>query len=476
MQTPILGGSNRLRSVNAADNTMINLIPEIIPSGGKQAAYLFRAPGLRLLATVGSGPIRGLWNYQGTGYVVSGSELYSIDSSWNATFLGNVSGTGPVSMADNGTQLFIACDPEGFIYNRVSGLFQQITDPDFPGAQCVGYLDGFFVFTQPNSQQFWITAILEGTQIDPLDFASAEGYPDNIVSMLIDHREIWLFGTNSTEVWYDAGAQDFPFQRIQGAFNEVGCLSPFGVCKADNRIFWIGQDARGFGMIYAAQGYIAQRVSTHAVEWQIQQYPNLQNTIAYSYQQGGHTYVAFIFPDADTSWFYDVATGEWCQRAGFNPDLGEFTRHRSNCQMNFSSEIVVGDFENGNLYAFDLDKYDDNGTPQKWLRRWSALPQGANNLNRTTHHSLQLDCKSGVGTLDTTDPQVMLRWSDDSGHTFSNEHWASMGPLGDYSRRVYWRRLGMTTKLRQRIYEVSGTDPVEVVILGAELLLSSTVT
>lgn len=476
MKTPILGASYRARSVNAADNRLVNLFAEIVPDGGKEAAFFQRAPGLRLLAGVGSGPIRGLWAYQGFGYVVSGNGLYRIDTDWNALYLGVITGSGPVSMADNGTQLFIAANPLGYIYNRNTNALQQITDSDFPGAQIVGYLDGFFVFTQPDTQQFWATAILDGADIDALDFASAEGYPDNIVSMLIDHREIWLFGTTSTEVWYNAGSPDFPFQRIQGAYNEFGCIAPYGVCKADNQIFWIGQDARGFGMIYAAQGYTAQRISTHAVEWQIQQYTNLQDTIAYTYQQGGHTFVAFIFPGADTSWFYDLATGAWSERAGFNESLGTFTRHRSNCQMNFNNEIIVGDFENGNLYAFDQNAYADNDEPQKWLRRWRALPSGASNLNRQAHHSLQLDCKAGVGLVSGQgeDPQVMLRWSDDGGHTWSNEHWASMGALGRYGYRTYWRRLGMTTKLRDRVYEVSGTDPVEIIITGAELLISPT--
>jgi hypothetical protein len=188
---------------------------------------------------------------------------------------------------------------------------------------------------------------------------------------------------------------------------------------------------------------------------------------------------------------------------------GDFIRHRSNCQMAFNNQVVVGDFENGNLYAFDLDVYADNGGIQKWLRSWRALPTGQNNLKRTAHHSLQLDCESGVGLngfgenediyLQTeddnyliteandyliaeqqeiatqgADPKVMLRWSDDAGHTWSNEHWSPVGKIGAYYHRVFWRRLGMTLKLRDRVYEVSGTDPVKTVIMGAELMLSGT--
>ena len=476
MKTPILGSSYRARSVNAADNRMVNLFPEIIPEGGKDAGFLNRAPGLRLLATIGDGPIRGLWQFGGFAYAVSGYEVYKIASDWSATLIGTVSGTGPVSMADNGTQLFIACNPAGYIYNSSTGDFAAITDPDFPGAQIVGYLDGFFVFTEPNSQKFWITSLLDGTSIDPLDFASAEGFPDNVVSMIIDHLEIWLFGTNSTEVWYNAGGADFPFARIQGAFNEVGCLAPYSVAKMDNQIYWLGQDARGFGMVYRAQGYIAQRVSTHAVEWQIQQYADTSDAIGYTYQQGGHSFYVLIFPSANTTWVYDVATDSWTERAGWDTNLGTFTRHRSNCQVYFNHEIVVGDFENGNLYAFDLYAYDDNGSIQKWLRRWRALPTGINNLKRTAHHSLQLDCRTGVGVISGQgeNPQVILRWSDDGGNTWSNEHRASMGAQVQYGTRTIWRRLGMTMKIRDRVYEVSGSDPVPIIISGAELLISPT--
>ena len=218
--------------------------------------------------------------------------------------------------------------------------------------------------------------------------------------------------------------------------------------------------------------------------------------------------------------------------------------------MAYNNEIVVGDHELGNIYAFDLDVFSDAGAVQKWLRSWRALPTGMNDLKRSAHHSLQLDAETGavsnsfttpvviidvsvpnedllaengdflvweyvdppvndviltesgeqlvqedggqlviefitaIGgkilieqsqeTSTAKDPQVMLRWSDDGGHTWSNETWASMGKLGEYYRRVFWRRLGMTLKLRDRVYEISGTDPVKLAVMGAELLLSPT--
>jgi hypothetical protein len=196
--------------------------------------------------------------------------------------------------------------------------------------------------------------------------------------------------------------------------------------------------------------------------------------LAYTYQQEGHSFYVLIFPTANATWVYDVSTQMWHERAGFVN--GAFTRHRSNCQCNFEGNTVVGDFETGNIYTFDLDIYADNSQPQKWLRSWRALAPGQNNLKRTSHHSLQLDAETGVGLVvgQGSQPEAMLRWSDDGGHTWSNEHWQLMGAIGQYGYRTIWRRLGMTLKLRDRVYEVSGTDPVKIAIMGAELYVTPT--
>jgi hypothetical protein len=287
---------------------------------------------------------------------------------------------------------------------------------------------------------------------------------------------------------------------------EVGCGAAYSVAKLDNSVFWVGSDARGRGVVYRANGYTPSRVSTNAVEFAIQSYGNISDAIGYTYQQDGHPFYVLIFPSAQATWVYDVSTQLWHERAAF--ENGEFTRHRSNCQMSFNNEVVVGDYEDGRLYAYDLDVYADDDQIQKWLRSWRALATGTNTLKRTAHHSLQLDAETGVGLagydandplenllteneLDllteddiallvslaaTTgaDPQVMLRWSDDGGHTWSNEHWRSMGRLGNYGYRTIWRRLGMTEKIRDRVYEVSGTDPVKIAIMGAELFVTPT--
>jgi len=523
MLTPILGQAYVARSVNAADNRMVNLFPEAIPEGGMTSGFLNRAPGLRKIINIGTGPIRGLWTHASggvDGYVISGNKFYKISTDYTAQFIGNVSGTGPVSIADSGTQIAIACDPDLYIYTEATNTFVKVTDPDFAGASTVTYIDGYFAFNQPNTQIIWVTDILDGTSINPLAFAAAESSPDLVQAIIANNREVWVFGSGTTEVWYDAATTPFPLAPIQGAYNEIGCIAKNSITKLDNSIFWLGSDPRGYGIVYRNQGYTGKRVSTHAVEYAIQQYGDVSDAIAYTYQQEGHAFYVLTFPKANATWVYDVSTNAWHERASWNN--GVFTRHRSQCQMNFNNQTIVGDYENGNLYAFDLDVYSDNGSIQKWIRSWRPLGSNSNNMKRTAQHTLQLDCQSGVGinlgisndptvaffatsnastlavnnvVTDTgdyltfsmniipnggitagqgEDPQVMLRWSDDGGHTWSSEHWISMGKIGEYFYRAIWRRLGMTTKLRDRIYEVSGTDPNKIVITGAELFLSGT--
>ena len=454
---------------------MVNLFPEVVPEGGKEPGFLSRCPGLALLDTIGSGPIRGLWVLGSLMYVVSGTTLYSVTTGYVETSRGTIAGTGPVSIADNGLEIFIATSSgTSYIYTVATTTLTEITDPGFPGAITVGYINGWFVFNEPSSQKIWVKDA--ATVLDASNFSSADALSDNVVGLVVDHNEVWIFGNNSTEVWYDAGTSGFPLARISGAISEIGCASAYTIAKMDNTVFWLGKDARGQGIVYRAKGYGAERVSTHAVEWQIQSYGDLSTALAYTYQQDGHSFYVLIFPGEDTTWVYDAATNAWHERAGFSN--GSFTRHRSNCQAFFNNLTIVGDYSNGKIYSLDLGTYADDGSTQKWLRSWRALPAGANNLTRAAHHSLQLDCEAGVGlpSGQGSDPQVMMRWSDDGGHTWTNEQTRSMGQgaLGQYGYRVIWRRLGMTMKLRDRVYEVSGTDPVKIIIMGAELLMSPT--
>ena len=488
MKTPILGSSYAARSVNAADNRMVNLFPEMVPEGGKEPAFLQRAPGLvstSYITTSANVAVRGLhvYTFNQVEYlvIVCGQQVYTSAAGAVAVYRGNISAsidTQPVYMANNGTQVYISDSRlnTGWILDMAAFTLTQVAGttlaPNFIGSGTVTYLDGFFIFNVPGTQKIYSSNLLNGLVIDALDFASAEASPDLVVSVIAIGGELWVMGANSTEVWYNAGTAGFPFAPVQGAFNEVGCASAGSVCKLDNSVFWLGKDARGEGIVFRSKGYGAERISTHAIEYAIQQYTTVADAVAYAYQQDGHLFYVITFPTASTTWVYDVSTQAWHERAAWTGSA--FARHRGNCAAFYQNKTIVGDYSNRLVYEMDTDIYDDNGTESKWLRSWRALATGQNNLTRSAHHSLQLDCETGVGNGADPDPQVTLKWSDDGGHTWSTGSAVSMGAAAAYGTRVIWRRLGMTMKLRDRVYEVSGTDKVKIIILGAELHASAT--
>ncbi len=490
MKSPILGAAYVARSINAADNRLVNMYPESTPDGGKTAAYFQRVPGISgIFPLGGTGSVRGMWVVKGVLYAVVGTRFISLTGIGTSivtptTISSSISGTGPVSMVDNGIQIFIAANPDGYIYNINTTAFAKIGDPDFPGAVTVGYINGYFVFNEPNSQRVWVTELFDGTSVDPLSFASAEASPDNVVSLIVDHKEIWIFGNNSTEVWYDAGQPDYPLAPIQGAFLETGCAAPYSVAKMDNSVFWLAADARGYGMVYRARGYQPQRISTHAIEYAIQTYSTISDAIAYTYQQDGHLFYVLTFPTANVTWVYDAATNMWHQRGYISSTTGELNRHTPTCIAALGTRVYVGHDTEPEIGYYDFSYFNNeftNARRQVWLRSWRALPSGENTLKRTAQHTLQLDCEAGtssVAVVSTTGASsemlASLRWSDDGGHTWSNLHTVSMGYEGQTGQRVIWRRLGMTTKLRDRVYEVSGSGFGNVAIMGAELLASGT--
>lgn len=466
-QIPFLGSSTRGRSTNVNAGRRINLFPQM-DKDGKTPVALIGCPGTRLLAALGgSGGIRGAYApSKGNAIVVQGSSVYTVASDWTSTLVGTVDdATTPVSMADNGTVAVIVTGANGYVFDLAARTLTQIRDPAFYGADRVAYLDGYFIFNKPGTQEFYISELL-GINFDALDFASAEGAPDLLVSLIADHRELWLFGEASTEVFTNTGNVDFPFERSGNAFLQQGCAAKHSPVRMDNSVFWLGQDENGAAIVWRADGYRPARVSDHNIERAIQGYATISDAIGYSYQQEGHTFYVLTFPSANATWCLDVATGEWHERAYLDPDTGELGRHRSNCMMYFGGEHVVGDWENGNLYALDLDYYSDNGDPMP------AIVVSGHIANQDyawiAHNRVQVDMETGVGLQSGqgSAPVAVLDWSDDGGHTWSNEHSASIGAVGQYRARARWNRLGRS---RDRVYRLTITDPVKRVILGASL-------
>jgi hypothetical protein len=216
--------------------------------------------------------------------------------------------------------------------------------------------------------------------------------------------------------------------------------------------------------------YDYKKFSTHAVEQSITNYVT-SDAVAYTYQIEGHEMYVVTFPSVGEyglTWVYDGSTQQWHKWLSWDSDAAVYKRHRSNCGCYFNNQYIVGDYENGKLYTIENEVYTEDGAT---IRRMRRAPHLTTDLERQYFESFQIQFQPGVGlsTGQGNDPQAMLRWSNDGGSTWSNEHWATIGKIGQYANRALWRRLGWS---RDRIFEVVITDPVKAVIVSAELKAS----
>lgn len=463
MRINFVGPAYRARSLNVDAQRAVNCYLEMDNASPRAPIALYGTPGTRLAFTLPQGPVRGVIRTLEVSWWVSGNGVYLVDNDYTVTTLGYITtNTGPVSMSASVDQILLVDGIYGYSVNG-SGV-AQITDPEFPnGVRSSAVQDGYFIVTGNGSGKFYISELGDLNTWDGTEFASAEGSPDNTVGCISDHRELWLFGDNSAEVWINTGNVDFPFERSANVFVEIGTASAPTIQKLDNTIFWLGQDDRGAGIVWRMNGYTPARVSDHAIEFAIQSYEVVSDAIAFTYQQEGHSFYVLTFPTAGKTWVYDVATNQWHERAWRDPDLNTLTRWRPNCHVLQNNKHLVGDFEDGRVYELDLDYFMDDGDP---LLRLRASQTMETEQLRQIFESVQVDMETGVGlaTGQGENPALMLRWSDDGGHTWSNIKSVPIGAIGQYAARAMFWRCGMG---RNRVWEISMTDPVKFAVMGA---------
>lgn len=476
-----IGPAYTLKSVNIEAQRLVNLYPEMNEAGTEkegEVAHFISTPGLTNVMDVGNGPMRLVYeDPQNRIFVASANKMYEVfwsGTTWTATSLGTLSTSNGTIRAKsnklaNGDSVTVFVDgTDSYAFRNIGsvetfGTFASFGYSQVDGATHVEFVDGYFIFNKP-STGIWYVSNWGTFDVDPLSFASAEGDPDNIVALIANHRDLWLVGENSIEVFVNTGNPDFPFERVSGGFLEKGCVAPHSVAKIDGTIFWLGKDKSGHGIVYASTALNPQRISTHAIELVIQGYEidKITAADAYTYHDGGHSFYVLNFPDS--TWAFDITTKLWHERAYNNG--GALERHRAQHHA-FISQFgfhLAGDYEDNRLYRVDNDVYTDDTVPIVRLRSTPHVSGGGKNLFCKT---FQLDLEAGVGLsggVQGEDPQAILDWSNDGGHTWSNEQWASIGKAGVFQARAKWERLGC---FRDRVFRVRISDPVKVAMTGA---------
>lgn len=485
MKAPLISGAYQARSVIASAQRSVNLYSEKNESDAPYPFTYYPRPGLTQKIAGPGSPYRCAYTASnGDLYEVVGASVYYTSPSWTRTLLGMITnGSTPVSMSDNGLVILIVDGTRnGYGIDMPTRQFAAVSGQNgaFYGSLRVDEVDTYFILTTLDGKLYislsevtlanltgTVTPDTTAAAFDPLDIVAKTGNPDPIQAPIVMHREIWLPGTETTEVFYNTGAADFTFGPMPGVFIEHGIVAPYSLAKSDLAVFWLSQDRQGQAIVMMGRAYTAERISTHAIEQQIQQYATISDAIGYTFQALGHTFYVLTFPTADATWVYDISqpSNPWAEWTWIDTD-GQEHRHRAANAAHAYGSVVCGDWQTGALYAFDTNVYDDAGDPVVYRR---GFPIMRNDANRVEYQRLVLDMDVGEAPSNIISPQISLRYSDDRGKNWGNPLTQSIGSTGQYDTSILFTQLGMG---RNRVFEVFWSIAAKIALSGGDVTFS----
>lgn len=433
------------------------------PPENEDRSITVKRPGLTEFSDLGTGkPVDGLywWTRAGVIIATSGNSVFSVDEAGTETDITGdaLSGLGRPAFTDNGDTLIIADTGLRLLSYVVGGSTMFIPGVNVPAdITHLGYLDGYILATGDESDNFYWSDLDEPLVWSAISFGAAEGSPDFIRAMNIAWREIVLIGDKTVEVWYNDGSG--PFARREGSYTERGIGARHTLIAADNTWFWLDN----FRRVVRLDGPTPKIVST-PFDKVLANMTRIDDAFSTLLEVDGRNFILFTFPTAKQTFVYDYARRRWAEWSYWEPTLSERTRYRGNSGAYAEpwGKWLVGDMANGKVYHVDPAAYDDDGDLIRFERRTGHISHDM--LKRKRSNELTIQVKRGTGNSTVTDPQLMLKWRNENG-SWSNEHWTSLGKVGDNEFIARFHRLGI---YRSRQYSIVHTDPSPLALVSAE--------
>lgn len=439
---------------------------------------LFGTPGVSQLATTGGATEinRGSHVMAGIAYFVNGVTLYRLNNDTGSGFTTtdlstidsvDITGSGKVSMADNGTQLMILVPGgSGFIFNHVTGLLEVITDLDFTAnglPQVVIFIDSFFMVTT-DTKKFIVSAANDGLNWNALDSGTAESDPDIIVGLTNYKNEAYIAGSETIEAFDNIGGTDFPFQR-NGLFLDKGLFARFSIVNTSDTFMFVGGSANEDPAIWSFQGNSLVRVSNTGVDLLLNSLTTTQldEVIGYTYSQDHSTFVAWELPGETV--VYGLDTGKWHKRQSQVPDIAgniNTVGWRATALITAYDKLICFDTQDGRVGEVSRDFFDEYGTTE--IQR-TFDPNPLRNEGAFAIPRIEVKMEAGTGDAATTEPQIRMKMSRDA-KTFTGERSRSVGKQGKFKKRTVWRRNGRYQDYAQPRFLFS--EKTKPVVLGVE--------
>lgn len=494
---PLFGESVSAYSQVVSAQRRLNCFYVQRKDGDKNAAILRGTPGIEIYAVALGSPIRGFWVQGTTLYYVAGSGFYSYTDAGGSVLIGNISSSsGYVSMTDNVNQIGIVDGVGLWVYTLRAGSYAQSTlndagsfgrvaDANFPnGAQTITFLNGYTMVEVPNSLFVYISAP-NGATDDMTNWTNVSSLPnyvikndssDPMLAVNAMNGMLVAFGTTSIEYFQNVGTSPNPFARIVGSSQNWGLAALWSRQFIANTIIFLGQNDQGGVQVMMLDGYTPKRVSNDDIENIILSFENSESqpqassysdATAISYMFEGHPMYQINFAAADRSLLYDMLTNTWDE---VQTGVAASGRHMADIGVAYKNRTLISDSSGANIYTFDEDTYDDNGTA---IKRQVVSRHINNGGNLFGIAEVYLDMETGVGVGDGTqgsDPQVMMEVSKDGGRTWGQGRLTSLGAIGGYMVRAVWRRLGMA---RDFVFRFTVTDPVKFTVVRGSVVLQT---
>lgn len=482
-----IGESYRHRSTDVSSQLTQNLYPELINNSGTKNSYvLLNTAGTKLFCDLGSiGVCRGLTTVASPSsggnitstrtFGVYGNGLYEINSDKSFMLRGELSNQSTrCYFADASSHLIVsdgfamyALELEGNILTTITLPFEKPTQVLFFNGRVIAINADDTLDDIRNYNKFYWSNLNGPVTWDALDWSPAGSTSDPILSIKKRQGDLALFGSTSYECWRYTGNYAEPFSRVGGSYGEIGIGAIDGASSIINQVFWLGSSSAGKNQVFMLDGYNAKRISNHALESQLDKF-NTTDCVSFTYQQEGHVFYVMNFIEGNLTKVYDLTTGKWHDRTT-RDEFSNIENRWSPIFATFGNEVVlVGNSQGSQVLELDLNTYTDYpNLPVRRVRRGSIMWR---NLTNLFHKEFTVDIETGTGLQSDLaqgyDPQIMLRYSDDGGHTFGSERWKSFGKIGVYGSKVTWRMLGRS---RARVYEIAITEPVKITIQAARL-------
>ena len=380
MRVPFaLGSSNVAQSYIADQQETINFFEATLEPGGASGKALYPTPGVESIGSVANGPGRAHAVHAGREWAVVAGKFYEITEDGTFTELGSVAiGDNPATISyngDGGGEILVTSGGNGYIWDIAAETLTQIATID--GLADIGdQIDGYFLILTQATSTVYFSDLSDGTSWDTgIQFFQRSSASDGWKSLKVLNGElIWLFGSKTSEVWYDAGTSPVPFEpHPSGRGISYGVDGAFTPSILEGVMYWCGSTENGRGQILRTGGFSPERISTPPVEFALQGYDTTSTAEGDAYSEDGHGFYLVRF-SGEITWAYDVGSGSWHKRGTWISEDNEYVPWRPIHHAFAFDQHRWLDAETGSLYRAGVDiGLDVDGRELRRLRRAPAI-------------------------------------------------------------------------------------------------------